>query len=116
MVLGYYWNNWMVKSGFGSKPRVKGNVGGGAEHLESRIGSLESLRLSHEVQALSQIGGKGFCLQQKNTNTNEFDVYIVYIVFIHKYKPSGMIKTNPCLHHVLLGELVLLNKAHVILV
>ena len=98
----------MVKSGFGSKPRVKGNVGGGAEHLESRIVSLESLRLSHAVQVLSQIGGKGFCLQQKNTNTNEF--------YVQKYKPSSKIKTNPCLHHVLLGELVLLNEAHVILV
>ena len=66
----------MVKSGFGSKPRVKGNVGGRAEHLESGIVSLESLCLSHAVQVLSQIGGKGFCLQQKNTNTNEFDVQI----------------------------------------
>ena len=35
---------------------------------------------------------------------------------MYNYKPSGMIKTNPCLHHVLLGELVLLNEAHVILV
>ena len=102
MVLGYI---WMVKSGFGSKPRVKGNVGGRAEHLESGIVSLESLCLSHAVQVLSQIGGKGFCLQQKNTNTNEFDVQI-----------QTKIKTNPCLHHVLLGELVLLNEAHVILV
>ena len=91
----------MVKSGFGSKPRVKGNVGGGAEHLESCIVSLESLRLSHAVQVLSQIGGKGFCLQKNS---------------MYKYKPSDMIKTNPCLHHVLLGELVLLNEAHVILV
>ena len=72
----------MVKSGsgiiviIGSKPRVKGNIGGGAEHLESRIVSLESLCLSHAVQVLSQIGGKGFCLQQKNTNTNEFDVQL----------------------------------------
>ena len=106
----------MVKSGFGSKPRVKGNVGGSTEHLESCIVSLESLRLSHAVQVLSQIGGKGFCLQQKNTNTNEFNVYIVYIVFMHTCKPSGMIKKNPCLHHVFLGELVLLNETHVILV
>ena len=82
----------MVKSGFRSKYRVKVNVGGAAE-------------LSEAVQVLSQIGGKGFCLQQKNTNTNEFDVQI-----------QTKIKTNPCLHHVLLGELVLLNEAHVILV
>ena len=97
----------MVKSGFGSKPRVKGNIGGGAEHLESRIVSLESLCLSHAVQVLSQVGGKGFCLQQEIQ---------IRMNSMYKYKPSGKIKTDTCLHHVLLGELVLLNEAHVILI